>query len=104
MKMNAPVTGTRTVFPVRLWRLVTAASRSSPSNSVTICSIMNRIFGLARACSTAHGWAWKWSNSWRIVTEEAYFVRETASSRAELPPPITAMSCPAKKSPSQVAQ
>ena len=39
-----------------------------------------------------------------MVTLVAYLVSDTASSRAELPPPTTTISFPVKKSPSQVAQ
>src|SRR5664280_1899063 len=39
-----------------------------------------------------------------MVTLLAYFVNETASSRAELPPPTTTISLSVKKSPSHVAQ
>jgi hypothetical protein len=38
-----------------------------------------------------------------IVTERANLVRNVASSIAESPPPMTAMSCSRKKKPSQVA-
>ena len=40
----------------------------------------------------------------RIVTWRAYFVRNTLSSAAANPPPITKTSLPVKNSPSQVAQ
>ena len=44
-----------------------------------------------------------WSRRWTIVTDRANLVRKMASSRAESPPPTTAMSSPRKKKPSQVA-
>ena len=46
----------------------------------------------------------KVSRRWTTVTLLANFVRNTASSIAESPPPTTAISCPRKKYPSQVAQ
>src|SRR5699024_1083417 len=44
------------------------------------------------------------SRRWTTVTLEANLARSRASSMAESPPPITAISCPRKKNPSQVAQ
>ena len=44
-----------------------------------------------------------WSRRWTTVTDFANRVRNVASSMAESPPPMTAMSSSRKKKPSQVA-
>ena len=64
----------------------------------------NRIFSLANARSCMIFDARSWSRRWTIVTDRANLVRKMASSRAESPPPTTAMSSPRKKKPSQVAR
>ena len=62
------------------------------------------IFGLAKArcCMTLE--ARSSPRRWMTVTLSANRVRKRASSRAESPPPTTAISCSRKKNPSQVAQ
>ena len=56
---------------------------------------------MARSCMILE--ARRVSRRCTIVTLRANLVRNVASSIAESPPPITAMSCSRKKNPSQVA-
>ena len=62
------------------------------------------MLGLANARSCMIFDARSWSRRWTRVTVEAKRVRKIASSRAESPPPTTAMCWSRKKKPSQVAQ
>ena len=68
------------------------------------CSRAKRILALARARSCMIFDARSSSRRWTMVTVSANLVRKIASSRAESPPPTTAMSWSRKKKPSQVAQ
>ena len=63
----------------------------------------NLIFGFANARSCMIFEARSLSRRWITVTDLPNLVRNVASSIAESPPPITAMSWPRKKNPSHVA-
>ena len=63
----------------------------------------NSIFSLAKARSCMIFEARSVSRRWMSVTLLANLVRKRASSRAESPPPTTAISWPRKKKPSHVA-
>jgi hypothetical protein len=62
------------------------------------------ILGCSTASFAVDASAWNWSNWWIMVTLFANWVRNSDSSTAELPPPMTWMSLPSKYAPSQVAQ
>ena len=76
----------------------------SPTISSTVLSHTTSIFGWRNRRSCMMRSARKLSRRWMTVTLVAWLVRYSASSTAELPPPITATSLPRKKKPSQVAQ
>ncbi len=90
--MNSPVTGSSRSSPVSVSRSRTPSSRFSPSASTTSLFHANRISGLPYARSCMILLARRVSRRWTIVTERAKRVRKVASSRAESPPPTTAMS------------
>ena len=75
----------------------------SPTISIGSLSHWNLILGLAAARSAMIFEARSLSRRCTIVTVLPNRVRNSASSTAESPPPITAMSCSRKKNPSQVA-
>ena len=94
MTLSSPETVSRTWRP-RTW--------SSPRTSTTWVFQANWILSLSKALCCMIFEARSESRRCTIVTDEAKRVRNKASSRAESPPPTTAMSWPRKKNPSQVA-
>ena len=76
----------------------------SPTMSVTTEFQAKSILGLAKARSCMILEARSSSRRWMTVTLEPKRLRKVASSRAESPPPATAMCWSRKKKPSQVAQ
>ena len=103
MAMNRPVTGSSRVWPVSTSVSVMALTLSWPLIPVTVLFHAKRIFGSASARSAMILLARSSSRRWTRVTVSANLVRKVASSRAESPPPTTAMSWPRKKKPSHVA-
>ena len=104
MATNSPSTASVEVSPVATFSTARASTVLSPSTSVTTVSHRNEILSLWKARSCMIFEARSWLRRWTTVTLVANFVRNSASSMAESPPPTTAISLPRKKNPSQVAQ
>ena len=104
MAMKTPVTGSTLSAPLLTSRSFRPSTFRSPKTSATTECQANLTFGLARARSCMIFDARKSPRRCTTVTDSANRLRNTASSRAESPPPITAMCWPRKKNPSQVAQ
>ena len=102
--MNTPSVATSRVSPVTVSRNVTPVTASSPWISSIVAFHTTSILGLASARSCMIFDARNSSRRCTIVTLEANFVRNVASSIAESPPPTTISSRSLKKNPSQVAQ
>ena len=105
MATNTPSTGTsRSAFVLtsRSTMPVTSPFWVSLIVSITLFQA-TVILGLARALSCMIFEPRSASRRCTSVTRDANFVRKIASSRAESPPPTTAMGLPLKKKPSQVA-
>ena len=103
MATNTPLTLRVSSSPVLVLRSSNPVTLPSPRTSATSLSQRKLIFGLAKARSCMILEARSWSRRCTTVTDLANRVRNVASSMAESPPPITAMSRSRKKKPSQVA-
>src|SRR5580692_353229 len=103
MATNTPVTGSPCSVPSLVLRIRRPVTCPVPRTSATSLSHKNVIFGFLNARSCMILEARSWSRRWTTVTDLPNLVRNMASSRAESPPPMTAMSWPRKKKPSQVA-
>jgi hypothetical protein len=103
MATNMAVTGSVDRSPVTVSRSRRPVTDVSPSTSSTTALSTNRIFSLVLALVSMIFDARNSSRRCTIVTERANLVRNVASSMAESPPPITAMSWSRKKNPSHVA-
>ena len=106
MPRNIKLTGSSSTTPVavlRRRRPFTSFS-STPSTSSTTVLVRNSILSCALARSSMIGEARNLSVRLISVTLLAKRVRNSASSMAESPPPITAIGLPDAKKPSQVAQ
>ena len=89
---------------VTMFLIVTPVTSSSPRTSSTTVFQRTSIFSWSRTRRAMMADARNSSRRWMIVTFEANFVRNRASSIAESPPPTTTSSLSRKKKPSQVAQ
>ena len=103
MATNRPLTSRRCVSPDFTLRTCRASVCAAPSMPTTSESHTKVIFGCSRARRCMISEARMESRRWMMVTEEAKVVRNSASSRAESPPPTTAIGFSLKKNPSQVA-
>ena len=92
--LSAPETVLRNFSPLTF---------SAPNTSITSVLNRNSIFGFAFARSAIIFDARNESRRCINTTLVANLVKKLASSIAESPPPTTAISCPRKKNPSQVA-
>ncbi len=99
---SASISVTSSVFTSR--RRTALTLPSSPTTSSTTAFVTQSIFGFAFARSSMIGEARNSSRRWTIVTLSANFVRKTASSIAESPPPTTITFLFRKKAASQTAQ
>ena len=104
MATNIAVTGSSEVSPVTVSFSSRAATDPSPTTRSTVLLVAKRILSLFLARSSMIAEARNSSRRWTMVTDLANLVRNVASSMAESPPPMTAMSWSRKKKPSQVAQ
>ena len=104
MATKTPAKGVVVVSPVWTSRSSSASTDVSPTMSSTTVFHRKLIFGcsMARACMIFE--ALKVSRRWITVTLRPNLARNSASSSAESPPPMTAMSWSRKKNPSHVAQ
>ena len=103
MATKTPVTGSTCSVPSLVLLIRRPVTLSGPRTSATSLSHRNVILGLANARSCMIFEARSVSRRWTTVTDLPNLVRNMASSMAESPPPMTAMSWPRKKNPSQVA-
>ncbi len=87
-----PLTASVRSSPVRVSRSLNPVTLPSPSTSTTSALVSQRIFASLRARSSMIREARNSSRRCTIVTDRAKRVRKVASSIAESPPPMTAMS------------
>ena len=104
MATKRPVTGRVDSSAVATFLMRTPSTDRSPRTSDTWASHMKSMRGLRKARSCMIFEARSSLRRWMTVTLSPNLVRKVASSMAESPPPTTAMCCPLKKKPSQVAQ
>ena len=106
MATKTPSTARSLTAPVRTLRRTTPVTTpfSTSRISSTTVSSSKAILGLARAFSCMIFDARNAPRRCTMVTSDANFVRNVASSIAESPPPTTTIGLPRKKKPSHVAQ
>ncbi|MCY1230555.1 hypothetical protein D9M72_429690 [compost metagenome] len=103
MATKTPVTASSDAVPSTRFFSLSPVTLSPPRTSSTPVFHTNLIFSCACARSPMILDALRESRRCTTVTDLANLVRNSASSMAESPPPITAMSWSLKKKPSQVA-
>ena len=101
---KTPSTGSSDSVPSTVDTSVSPVTFSSPLTEATVAFQAKSILGSATARSAMAFEARSASRRCTTVTLSAKRVRKVASSMAESPPPMTAMSLSRKKKPSQVAQ